>query len=143
MLSTRRSTRRSASVIAYSDIKLVEIYNQALGRATTGCQQQFDKVFLEFLASRLAEMSEKINQKENAGGRLPDAFPAGNPESILHDKPPLNGIFSSSNNNVASCPVASNAKFSYWVCGKAQALQLALIGLVIVDGLYHLLSLLK
>lgn len=137
------STRRSASVIAYSDIKLVEIYNQALGRATTGCQQQFDKVFLALLASRLAEMSEKINQKEYAGGKLSDVFSAGNPESILHDKPPLNGIFSSANNNAAPCPVVSNAKCSYWVCGKAKALQLALIVLVIVDGVRHLLSLLK
>lgn len=116
----RKSRRRSASVIAYSDIKLVEIYNPSLLRATANCQRHFDKAILELLANRLEEMSEKINRKENTGVRMANALTVKQPEAVLSDAP------------------APSTTYSLWICGKMKAVQLVLAGLVIVDGLFHL-----
>ena len=55
--------RRSASVVAHSDIKLVEIYEQALEHASETCQRCIDKSFLELLANRLAAAREPSNSK--------------------------------------------------------------------------------
>ena len=62
--------RRFASVIANSDIKLIEIYDQALGRSSEVCQRYFDKAFLEVFATRLEEAMEqnKLNGKASANG---------------------------------------------------------------------------
>ena len=75
--------RRSASVVAHSDIKLVKIYNQTLGQASETCQRYFEKVFLELLANRLAEVSEQIHQKAKI--KLSDAAPTVEPEVVLQE----------------------------------------------------------
>jgi serine/threonine protein kinase len=58
--------RRSASVYAYKDIKLIAVDERALGLASENCQRLFDKAFLDILADRLAAtaMQDKLRQKE-------------------------------------------------------------------------------
>jgi serine/threonine protein kinase len=79
--------RRSASVMAHSDIRLIEIYDQSLARASEVCQRYFDKAFLELLANRLAEARTQDKSKEKANAKLSDASPTGKPEVISHIKP--------------------------------------------------------
>lgn len=62
--------RRSASVVANGDIKLIEVYERALGQASEVCQRNFDKVFLGILANRLAAAREPDKSKEKARAKL-------------------------------------------------------------------------
>ena len=72
--------RRTASVYAHKDIKLIEVDEQALSQATENCQRRFDKAFLEILANRLAAAG--IQDKSKARTKaLPDAAPTAKPET--------------------------------------------------------------
>jgi serine/threonine protein kinase len=117
--------RRSASVIAYRDIRLLKIYNQALGKASESCQRYFEKMFLELLANRLAELSEQINKKAKENVSLSDVSPT---DATLAAKS-------------ESSPQA-NAVKAEGASGKFKAMQLALFGLVLFDVLRYLYSLL-
>jgi serine/threonine protein kinase len=57
--------RRTASVFAHNDIKLIAVDEQALGAASESCQRHFDKAFLDILADRLAVagMQDKLREK--------------------------------------------------------------------------------
>lgn len=118
--------RRSASVIAYSDIRLVKIYNQALVNASETCQRHFEKVFLELLANRLAEVSERLNKKDMAKVDPSAALSTDNPPAAM---PQVNAE-----------PHAGVMK-SEWVSGRGRAMQLVLFCLILLDVLHHLYSL--
>ena len=62
--------RRTASVYAHKDIKLIEVNEQALGQASENCQRRFDKVFLEILADRLATAGAQDKSRERARAKL-------------------------------------------------------------------------
>jgi len=69
--------RRTASVYAHKDIKLIEVNEQALGQASENCQRRFDKAFLEILADRLAAAGTQDKSRARAK-ILPDAALASN-----------------------------------------------------------------
>ena len=75
--------RRSASVIACSDIKLIEIYDQALGRSSEVCQRYFDKAFLELFANRLEEAMEQNKSNGKAAAKLSETSPTDKEEALL------------------------------------------------------------
>ena len=60
--------RRTASVFAHKDIKLIEINEQALSRSSENCQRCVDKAFLEILAERLASAGAQDKHKIKANG---------------------------------------------------------------------------
>jgi eukaryotic-like serine/threonine-protein kinase len=61
--------RRSASVVAYRDLKLIEVNERLLEQSSENCQRRFDKAFLEILANRLAAAGAQGNTSER-GRRL-------------------------------------------------------------------------
>lgn len=63
MAHIRKDTStRSASVIALTDVKLIEIYEHALEQASQLCKYNFAKSFMLILANRLAEAREQQMQ---------------------------------------------------------------------------------
>ncbi len=61
--------RRTASVYAHKDIKLIEVNEQALSQASGNCQRRFDKAFLEILVDRLEAAG--IQDKSRVGKLQP------------------------------------------------------------------------
>lgn len=124
--------RRSASVMAHSDIKLIEIYDQSLTHASEICQRYFDKAFLGLLANRLAEARMQNNSKEKAGTKLSGASPPGKPQAIPHKN------LSSGEgkpNPSEGCPGQA--------LGRTRLTMFALIGLVAFSVLLNVFLLLK
>ncbi len=58
----KRAFERSASVIAVSDITVIEISAEALAQATEGCKHAFNAAFLELLVSRLEAANTRLSQ---------------------------------------------------------------------------------
>jgi len=56
-----QDSRRSADVIAKTDVLLIEINPDALTRATTGCRFQFVDAFLHILVKRLTAANTRIS----------------------------------------------------------------------------------
>jgi serine/threonine protein kinase len=67
--------RRTASVYAHKDIKLIEVSEQALGMASENCQRRFDKAFLDILAGRLAAAGLQDKTRESARRKFQGAPP--------------------------------------------------------------------
>lgn len=133
--------RRSASVVSHSDIKLIEIYEQALERASEACQRYFDKSFLELLANRLAEARAQDKSREKTRTKLSDASPTDKPETMPHKNlssgvPPYEGkpkpLFITAQEE-CPCQALKIARRSMF----------ALVGLVTLVGLLNLFLLLK
>ena len=57
--------RRSTDVVAESDVTLIEIHPEILGKASTGCRFQFDHAFLRMLVKRLAVANTRISHLLN------------------------------------------------------------------------------
>jgi len=86
--------RRSASVYAHKDIKIIEVNEQALSRSSENCQRGFDKAFLDILAGRLAAAGMQDKSKDRAKVKLPSettpaTMPAvaDNPNTPVKNKP--------------------------------------------------------
>ena len=79
MSGIRKGTarRRTASVYAHKDIKLIEINEQALSQASENCQRCFDKAFLEILADRLASAGTQDKSREKARDKITARCSAG------------------------------------------------------------------
>ena len=85
--------RRTASVTAYRDIKLIEISERLLHQSSDTCQRHFDKAFLEILANRLSiagtrnRPSGNMRDKPPSVGALPIKQDAvKKPDNILSSK---------------------------------------------------------
>jgi serine/threonine protein kinase len=81
--------RRTASVYAHKDIKLIEVNEQSLSHASENCQRRFDKAFLEILAERLATAGTQDKSREKTRAKLqPDVAQANKPEVADNGKIP-------------------------------------------------------
>jgi serine/threonine protein kinase len=58
----RRQPRRTASVIAASDITVIQIGAEALAQATESCRHAFSAAFLDLLVSRLEAANTRLSQ---------------------------------------------------------------------------------
>jgi hypothetical protein len=129
--------RRSASVFANGDIKLIEIYEQALGRASETCQRNFDKVFLGLLANRLAEARASDKPKDKKRKMLPDESQIGISEAISHRKP------AERKDNTEPLTMTAQEGCSCPALKKARMATFALTGLVACAVLLNLFLFLK
>ena len=78
----RGARRRTASVYAHKDIKLIEVNEQSLSQASENCQRRFDKAFLEILAERLANAGTQDKSREKTRAKIqPDAAQVNKPEA--------------------------------------------------------------
>jgi non-specific serine/threonine protein kinase len=75
--------RRTASVFAYSDIKLIEVSERLLHQSSETCQRHFDKAFLAILANRLAAAETRIRPNKTVGEVQPsDVAPPSKQSNI-------------------------------------------------------------
>lgn len=75
--------RRTASVTAHRDIKLIEISERLLHQSSDTCQRRFDKAFLEILANRLSAAGTR-NRPGGGAGSNPQttAVPPNKPDAV-------------------------------------------------------------
>jgi serine/threonine protein kinase len=85
----RGERRRSASVVANKDIRLIEVSEPLLHQASDACQRRFDKAFLEILADRLAAAGAQDKAKERARARLRSDAPPASPAPPAAAMPPV------------------------------------------------------
>jgi serine/threonine protein kinase len=76
-----KESRRTASVYASKDIKLIELDEQLLGQASEQCQRLFDRAFLVLLAGRLVAAGFEDKYRNIAKTKL-DTAPTGEPEAV-------------------------------------------------------------
>jgi serine/threonine protein kinase len=87
----RGERRRSASVVASKDIRLIEVSEQRLRQSSDTCQRRFDKAFLEILADRLAAAGAQDKSKERAARtrQRAEASAQASPPPEVHMPPPV------------------------------------------------------
>jgi len=131
--------RRSASVFANGDIKLIEIYENALGKASETCQRNFDKVFLELLANRLAEARSNESGKEKPGTKIPEGQPIDKAEKSPA-KSTVSAVKQSRNNDMTGGGASSPEGSLGWISKGINLPFWVLISLaMLVSLLTHLL----
>ena len=135
--------RRSASVIAHSDIKLIEIYDQSLAHASEICQRYFDKSFLELLANRLAEARMQDRPKEKASTKLSGASPTEKPEALTRKDLPSGTMQSPHKDNSIPLPMPTPEECPCQALKRTRQSLFVLIGLVVFLALLNLYLLLK
>jgi eukaryotic-like serine/threonine-protein kinase len=82
MSGLRKTERkRSASVVAIEDVKLIEVNEALLHQSSESCQRGFDKAFLEILAERLAAAGAQDKSKDKARAKLMAAPPTSAAET--------------------------------------------------------------
>jgi hypothetical protein len=133
--------RRSASVIAQTDIRLIEIYDQALDQASEVCQRYVDKVFLALLANRLAEAREPHISKGKAIAQPSDGLQTGKPEVMSPIKPSAQGAPQVNNRSVPSTLI--QAEYQCPVLGRKSMAIYGLCGLAALSILLNLILLIK
>jgi CRP-like cAMP-binding protein len=129
--------RRTASVYAHKDIKLIEVDEQLLSQASENCQRRFDKVFLEILANRLAAAGTQDKSKERAKAKLPPV--AAQPimvatEPVKQSSAHASAPAQANNNVVAPSPVQISGTAGIRLSVPA------LIGIAIFVVLIHFVS---
>jgi len=136
--------RRTASVFAHKDIKLIEINEQALGQSSENCQRYVDKAFLEILAERLASAGtqdkSKIKPKVISQSEAGHAAIAEPGKNKISERPEVNWSVQVSSNS--DNPSLASSK--PWVAVEIVGVKLnvaTLIGVLILIVLIHFFSL--
>ena len=141
--------RRTASVYAHKDIKLIEVNEQSLSGASENCQRCFDKAFLEILADRLASAGTQDKSKEKSKLRSPtETAQVSKPGNTIEpDKSRPSPV--AAGNKPAHIPVQGNISSAYAPARAFIAVDIAgfrlsmaaLISLLIFVVLIHFVSL--
>jgi len=136
--------RRTASVFAHKDIKLIEINEQALSQSSENCQRYIDKAFLEILAERLASAGTQDKPKIKA--KVISQSETGHPGSVepgkdvISERPEVKRAVQVQGNGDKAPILVSNKA---WVVVEIAGVKLnvpTLIGIMILIVLIHFIS---
>lgn len=143
MSGIRKGTarRRTASVYAHKDIKLIEVHEQALSQASENCQRRFDKAFLAILADRLATAGTQDKARDRAKAKLPpDTTQISKPvAAAVESSPPSMPTRNNDNYETSAALTPSRALVHIEIAGiRLNALTLACLMIFIV--MIHFIS---
>ena len=133
--------RRTASVFAYRDIKLIEISERLLRHSSDICQRHFDKAFLEILANRLSV----AGTRNRPSGSMRDKVPSDVALPIKQDaiKKPNSSVPSKAITHSETSPLVAEEVRLDRKLDKLRLTMMALMILVIFVLLLNLVLLFK